>query len=74
MEVMTIDESVSVVVPVYNEVEVIEEVLRDIHEAVVSKHPRCEFIVAEDGSTDGTKEILRRLEAVSYTHLTLPTN
>lgn len=58
---VAIDESVSVIVPVYNEAEVIEEVLRDIYEAVVSKHPDCEFIVAEDGSTDGTKDILRRL-------------
>jgi len=55
-------ESLSIVVPVYNEAGVIERVLRDLHAKVASCQPASEFIVAEDGSTDGTKEILRRLE------------
>jgi len=46
---------------VYNEVRVIESVIRDFHEKVVRKMPYVELIIAEDGSRDGTKEILKRL-------------
>jgi len=52
---------VSVVIPVYNEGDVIEKVVRDFYAKVVSKVPGSELIVAEDGSTDNTKAILGRL-------------
>jgi len=52
---------VSVVIVVYNEAETIEEEIRRLHEIIVSRIPGSEFIVAEDGSTDGTKEIINRL-------------
>jgi glycosyltransferase involved in cell wall biosynthesis len=55
-------ESLSIVVPVFNEAAVIERVLRDIHAKIALRVADVEFIVAEDGSTDGTKEILARLE------------
>lgn len=55
-------QSLSIVVPVYNEAASIERVLRDIHQKVASKIRDVEFIVAEDGSKDGTRDILRRLE------------
>src|SRR5579862_485838 len=51
----------SIVLLAHNEAEVIESVVRGFHEVVVSKLPGSEIIVAEDGSTDGTKEILARL-------------
>jgi glycosyltransferase involved in cell wall biosynthesis len=51
----------SLVIPVYNEAKVIERVVREYHEKLTSKLNSCEFIIAEDGSTDGTKEILARL-------------
>jgi glycosyltransferase involved in cell wall biosynthesis len=56
-------EPVSVIVNVYNEAETIERELRELHAEVVTRLPGSELIVAEDGSTDGTKEILHRLKA-----------
>ena len=53
--------SFSVVIPVYNEAGVIEDVIRGFYENVVKRIPNAKLIIAEDGSTDGTKEILDRL-------------
>lgn len=53
--------SLDVVVPVYNESEVIEEVVLGIYRDIIRKYPGSTLIVAEDGSTDGTKEKLRSL-------------
>jgi glycosyltransferase involved in cell wall biosynthesis len=55
------NDPVSIVLLVHNEAEVIEGVIRDFHAKVISKVPGSEIVVAEDGSTDGTKEILHRL-------------
>jgi glycosyltransferase involved in cell wall biosynthesis len=52
---------VSLVLLVHNEAEVIENVIREFHEKLTSRIPGSEIVVAEDGSTDGTKEILYRL-------------
>jgi dolichol-phosphate mannosyltransferase len=48
---------VSVIVPVYNEVAHLDELLRAIHASPVKK----EIIIVDDGSTDGTREMLRAL-------------
>ncbi len=53
--------SVSIIMLVYNEAEIIENVIRDYYDKVYRKLEDAEFIVAEDGSTDGTKDILARL-------------
>jgi glycosyltransferase involved in cell wall biosynthesis len=55
------NDPVSVLLLVHNEAEVIEGVIREFHSKVVSKIPGSEIVVAEDGSNDGTKEILHRL-------------
>jgi dolichol-phosphate mannosyltransferase len=48
---------VSVIVPVYNEVAHVDELLQAIHASPVEK----EIIVVDDGSTDGTREKLRSM-------------
>src|SRR5579872_3495320 len=48
---------VSVVVPVYNEVAHVDELLNAIHASQVKK----EIIIVDDGSTDGTREKLRAM-------------
>ncbi|MBI1935275.1 glycosyltransferase family 2 protein [Candidatus Woesearchaeota archaeon] len=51
---------ISLVIPVYNESKVIERVVRSYYD-VIRKCKNSEFIVAEDGSNDGTKQILKKL-------------
>lgn len=51
---------ISLLLPVYNEVETIENTILEFYNEIGTKIP-LEIIVAEDGSTDGTKEALRRL-------------
>jgi glycosyltransferase involved in cell wall biosynthesis len=48
---------VSVIVPVYNEVAHIDQLLRAIHASPVKK----EIVIVDDGSTDGTREKLKAL-------------
>jgi len=49
----------SVVVPVYNEVKTVEAVLRKVRKLPLE----VQIIAVDDGSTDGTAELLERLEA-----------
>jgi len=57
---MNSKESVSIVFPVYNERAAIEKTIESYYNEFRGKI-KFEIIVKEDGSTDGTKEILQRL-------------
>ena len=48
----------SIIIPVYNEVETILEVIRRVQDAPLEK----EIIVVDDGSTDGTGEVLQTVQ------------
>jgi glycosyltransferase involved in cell wall biosynthesis len=54
-----VDPLLSVVMPVFNERDTIEEIVR----RVLGVPLRIELIVVDDGSTDGTREQLRALQA-----------
>lgn len=54
-------EPVSVVLVAYNEVDTIAGEVESFYREVVEKLPGSDLIVAEDGSSDGTSEVLREL-------------
>lgn len=51
--------TLSVIIPCYNEAATIEEILDRVEEVGLAD----EIIIVDDGSTDGTREILREIEA-----------
>jgi glycosyltransferase involved in cell wall biosynthesis len=64
------DFKLSVVIPVYNEQQWIREVLRRVQASPIPK----EIIVVDDGSTDGTRAILRELESAEIRVIYQPSN
>lgn len=67
---------VSIVMPAYNEAEIIERTVREWYEEVVARIPGAELIVVNDCSKDGTGDVLARLahEIPSLRPLTPPQN
>jgi dolichol-phosphate mannosyltransferase len=55
-------ERIALIMPVYNEADTIEHTVREIQEKVVSKMTNVDVWVFEDGSTDGTKEVIEKLK------------
>jgi glycosyltransferase involved in cell wall biosynthesis len=51
--------TLSVIIPCYNEVETIEDVLERVIDVGLAK----EIVIVDDGSTDGTRDVLRDIEA-----------
>lgn len=49
--------SLSIIIPCYNELDTVEQVVRSVIDAT---NPDREIIVVDDGSTDGTRELLKQ--------------
>jgi dolichol-phosphate mannosyltransferase len=62
MNANAIKTPVSIVMPVYNEEEIIEKTVRDYHAEIVRQLPGSEMVIVNDCSTDSTPVILRGLE------------
>jgi len=58
---------VSVIVPVFNEIAHVDELLEAIHASPVKK----EIIIVDDGSTDGTREKLRAMRLRNHHEVTV---
>jgi glycosyltransferase involved in cell wall biosynthesis len=67
---MPVDVKLSVVIPVYNERQWIEELIRRVRRVPIRK----EIIVVDDGSTDGTREFLGGLDGGEIRVLYQPRN
>lgn len=57
--------SLSILIPVYNEIKTLEQVL-DLVSRANSLGLEKELIVVDDGSTDGTRELLEKLDPAKY--------
>lgn len=69
----TQQEPISLIFLAYNEAKTIEKEVNLFLETVINKLPGSEFIIAEDGSTDGTTQIIEKLvETKGIKHLTSP--
>ena len=57
--------TLSVIIPCYNEVEYIEQVIGNVEDVQLAD----EIIVVDDGSVDGSRDVLQRIEAENRPHL-----
>ncbi len=59
----------SIVVPVYNEVESLPELYRRVRQVMEQLGEPWELVLVDDGSTDGSTELIRQLQAQDPEHV-----
>jgi glycosyltransferase involved in cell wall biosynthesis len=64
----------SVIVPVYNEVDAIEGTIEQLHDTLKNAKTAYELIIVNDGSTDGTKDKLELLKKLDFVYVGHETN
>ena len=60
--VSEVTDRIALIMPVYNEADTIENTIRELYDKLANKMVNIHIWVFEDGSTDGTKEVLEKLE------------
>jgi len=53
-------EGITIIVPVYDEEQVVNSTIKQINEVMLSTKLKYEVIVVNDGSTDSTRSILEK--------------
>lgn len=57
-----IRDRIAIIIPVYNEADTIESTIRELYRKVICKMSNVDLWIFEDGSTDGTKEVLEKMK------------
>ncbi len=70
----TTEAGASVVIPVYNEVGAVEETLRQVHEHLAASDMVFEIIAVDDGSRDGTAQVLAGIDLPHLVKVVHPVN
>ena len=64
----------SIVIPVYNEVGAVEETLRQVHEHLTAADMVFEIVAVDDGSRDGTAQVLAGIDLPHLVKVVHPVN